>query len=112
MRGKLGRRNEDDEDDWPQPLRLLLPGGSFTVVEFFVTTGEESLTGGLVLTLLILLLLLLLELLPLLLVLNVDNGTVTREAGMSVELFHFDFFDLDVGKRPPGPLLSSLKGLE
>jgi hypothetical protein len=34
------------------------------------------------------------------------------DAGMSVELFHFDFLDLDVGKRPPGPLLSNLKGLE
>ena len=31
---------------------------------------------------------------------------------MSVELFHFAFFDLDEGKRPPGPLLSNLKGLE
>ena len=48
----------------------------------------------------------------LLLLLHARKGFEPMEVGMSVELFHVDFFDLDVGNRPPGPLLSNLNGLE
>jgi hypothetical protein len=115
INGKLGLKNEDEDEDWPQPVLLLLVGSLALLGEALARL--ESL-GGLQLMLLILLKLLLLELSLLLLLLLLciteeGNGIeLPRAAGMSVELFHLAFFDLDAGKSPPGPLLSNLKGLE
>jgi hypothetical protein len=102
MSGNPGLKNDEDEADWPQTVRLLLLLLSLQLsLALLLALGEsQEAVEGEEVTILLLLLQLFGPLLA------------TIEAGMSVELFHLDFFDLDDGKRPPGPLLSNLKGLE